>query len=156
MQYFDNYYRMCGFKRSSYVLVVRLNDFFNFEVEEDSKVFIDCYNKKNNLSSSIILLMEDICGLAQDLNISNRCHIYRKANRTTNYLAKKYICNTNSVILWSEFPINVINFVFEDYCENFLIVLLSQKRKKATMIKRIRKLFVKLTFCKSSFENVIF
>ena len=45
--------------------------------------------------------MEDIWGLAQDLNIFNCCHSYMEANRITDYLAKKGICNTNSVIWWT-------------------------------------------------------
>ena len=42
------------------VLATRLNGFFNLEIEGDSKVIIDYYNKKSSLPSSIILLMEDI------------------------------------------------------------------------------------------------
>ena len=45
------------------VLTARLNDFSNLEIEGDSKIIIDCYNKKSNLLSSINLLMEDIWGL---------------------------------------------------------------------------------------------
>ena len=41
---------------------------------------------------------ENTWKLSQDLNIYNCCHIYRKANRTTNCLAKKGICNTDSKI----------------------------------------------------------
>ena len=98
------------------VLAARLNGFFNLEIEGDSKVIIDCYKTKSSLPSSIILLIEDIWGLTQDLNILNCCHIYREANRITDCLAKKGICNTNSVIWWSEFPKDVRNFAFEDYC----------------------------------------
>ena len=42
------------------VLIAKNNAFLDLEIEGDSKVIIDCYNKKNNLPSSIILLMEDI------------------------------------------------------------------------------------------------
>ena len=98
------------------VLAARLNGFFNLKIERDYKVIIDFYNKKSSLPSSIILLMEDIWGLVQDLNIFNCCYIYRKANKTTDYLANKCICNTNSVIWWSKFPKDVRNFTFENYC----------------------------------------
>ena len=42
------------------VLTTTNNGFSNLEIEGDSKVIIDGYNKKSSLSSSIILLMEDI------------------------------------------------------------------------------------------------
>ena len=61
------------------VALISCNGFFNLEIEGDSKVIIDCYNKKSSLPSSIILLMEDIWGLAHNLNIFNCCHIYREA-----------------------------------------------------------------------------
>ena len=80
------------------VLIVRLNGFFNLVIEGDSKVIRDCYNKKNNLPSSIIFVMKDIYRLTHDLNILNCCHIYKKANKTVNCLAKKDIYNTNLVI----------------------------------------------------------
>ena len=79
------------------VLAARLNGFFNLEIKEDFKIIINYYNKKSTLSSLIILLMEDIWGLTQDLNILN-CHIYKEVNRTIDCLTKKGICNTNSVI----------------------------------------------------------
>ena len=63
------------------VLAAILNGFFNLKIEGDFKVIINCYNKKSSLSSSIILLIEDIWGLDQNLDIFNCCHIYRKANR---------------------------------------------------------------------------
>ena len=99
------------------VLTIRLNGFFNLEIEGDSKVIINCYKQKRSLPSLIILLTKDIWGLTQDLNILNCCHIYREADRIVDCLAKKGICNTNSVIWWSEFPKDVRNFTFEDYCE---------------------------------------
>ena len=77
------------------ILVAIYNSFTNLEIEGDSEVNIDCYKRKSNSPSSIILLMEDIWRLSQDLNIYNCCHIYREANRTTDCLAKKGIYNTN-------------------------------------------------------------
>ena len=42
------------------VLAAKNNGFLDLEIEKDSKVFITYYNKKYNLPSLIILLMEDI------------------------------------------------------------------------------------------------
>ena len=67
------------------------NGFLDLEIEGDSKVIIDCHNKKCNLRSSIILLMEDIWNLFQNLNIHKCSHIYREANRTADWFAKKGI-----------------------------------------------------------------
>ena len=53
----------------------------------------NCYNKKNNILNSIILLMEDIWKLSQDLNIYDYYHIYKEANRTINCLTQKGIYN---------------------------------------------------------------
>ena len=52
--------------------------FFNLEIEGDSKVTIDCYNKTSGLPSTIILLMENVWKLSQDLNLYNGCHIFRE------------------------------------------------------------------------------
>ena len=52
------------------VLTVAYNGFSNLEIEGDFKVIIDCYNKKSNLPSSIILLMEDIWRLLEILIFS--------------------------------------------------------------------------------------
>ena len=53
-------------------------------------MIVDCYNKRINISSTIILVIEDILKLSQGLNIYEcRCHIYREANRTVDYLTKK-------------------------------------------------------------------
>ena len=85
------------------------------KIEGDSKVIIDWYNISGS-PSSIIILIEDILRLSQDLNIYNCGHIYRKANRTTDCLAKKGIYNTIPNIWCSNFPKDVIKFGFEDYC----------------------------------------
>ena len=42
------------------VLAAKNNGFLNLEIEDDSKIVIDCYNKKINIPSSIMLLIEDI------------------------------------------------------------------------------------------------
>ena len=42
------------------ISVIKNNEFLNLEIEGDSKIIIDCNNKKNNIHSSIMLLMKDI------------------------------------------------------------------------------------------------
>ena len=42
--------------------------------------------------------------------------MHKEANRTTNYLVRKDICNIDYNILWSNFPPGVINLNFKDYC----------------------------------------
>ena len=77
--------------------------------------------------------MEDIWKLSRDLNIYRCCHIYREANRTTDCLAKKGICNTDSNIWWLDFPRYVRKFAFEDYCGpsfNRFCSLLSPQKKR--------------------------
>ena len=90
--------------RASYVRVLILLGFQSNFIEGYSRVIIDCYNKKSNLPSSIILLMEDIWRLSLNLNINKCSHICREANRTIDCLAKKVICNVDSNIWWSNFP----------------------------------------------------
>ena len=60
--------------------------------------------------------MGDVWRLSQNLNIFNCCHIYPEANRTTNCLAKKGSCNTNSNIWRWDFPRDIRKVAFEDYC----------------------------------------
>ena len=50
--------------------------FLNLEIDGDSKIVIDCYNKKINIPSSILLLMEDIWNLLHGLNIYVCRHVY--------------------------------------------------------------------------------
>ena len=64
-----------------------------------------------------MLLVEDIWKLSQNLNIYHYCHIYKKANKTTNCLTKKDIYMTNSNVLCSGFPNDVKKFAFEYYYE---------------------------------------
>ena len=75
------------------------NGFVNPKTESKSKILIDCYNKKSNIPSTIMLLMEDIWKLTHDLNIHNCHHIYRKTNRIAYCLAKKKICSIESIFL---------------------------------------------------------
>ena len=42
------------------ILVVKNNRFFNPLIKGDSRIAINCYNKKNNIPNSIMLLMQDI------------------------------------------------------------------------------------------------
>ena len=42
------------------ISVIKNNEFLNLEIEGDSKIIIDCNYKKNNIHSSIMLLMKDI------------------------------------------------------------------------------------------------
>ena len=42
------------------ISVIKNNEFLNLEIEGNSKIIIDCNNKKNNIHSSIMLLMKDI------------------------------------------------------------------------------------------------
>ena len=51
------------------ILAVKNNGFLNLEIESDSKIVVDSYNRKINIPVSIMLLMEDIWKLAKDLNI---------------------------------------------------------------------------------------
>ena len=66
------------------MLTTKNNEFVNLQIEGDSKIVIDCYNKKSNTPSSIMLLMEDILKLSQDLYIYDCHHISG---------SKKSICN---------------------------------------------------------------
>ena len=80
------------------ILVATYNGLLNLEIKGDSKVIIDCYNKKCSSPSSIMLHMEDIWRFSHNFNIYNCCHVYRKANRTIDCLVKKSIYMTNSNI----------------------------------------------------------
>ena len=74
------------------VLAVKNNGMLNLEIEEDSKMVIDNYNKKSNIPSFIMLLMENIWKITQDVNVFICHHIYKEANRITNcFIKKKYL-----------------------------------------------------------------
>ena len=66
--------------------------------------------------------MEDILKLSRDLNIYQCCHIYREANRRTDCLAKKGICNTDSNIWWLDFPRYVRKFALKIIVDHHFIV----------------------------------
>ena len=59
------------------VLAVTHNGFTSLEIEGDSKVIIDCYNKTSSPPSLITLLMQNIWRLSHDLNVYNCCHNYK-------------------------------------------------------------------------------
>ena len=50
-----------------YMPTSKNNGFVNPKTESKSKILIDCYNKKSNIPSTIMLLMEDIWKLTHDL-----------------------------------------------------------------------------------------
>ena len=50
---------------------------------------IDCYNKKINIPSSILLLMDDIWNLSQGLNIYVYRRVYKEGNKIAACLAKR-------------------------------------------------------------------
>ena len=55
------------------ILVAKSKGLLDLEVEGDSKIIVDCYIKKINIHSFILLLIDDIWNISQDLNI----YIYR-------------------------------------------------------------------------------
>ena len=59
-----------------YMLAVKRNGFLNLEIEDDSEIVIDCYNKKINIHNSILSLIEDIWNLRRGL-IYICYHVYR-------------------------------------------------------------------------------
>ena len=42
------------------MLIVNRKGFLNLDIEGDSKIMINYYNKKINITNSILLLMEDV------------------------------------------------------------------------------------------------
>ena len=95
------------------------NGFLNLEIENDSKIIVDSYNRKINIHVSIMLLMENIWKLAHDLDIYICRHVYKEENRTANCLAKKRISILESSVWWSNFLNDMVNVSFEDYCGYF-------------------------------------
>ena len=59
------------------ILVAKNNDFLSLEIEDDSKIVIEYFNKIIGIPCSIKILMEDIWKLFEDLNIYNCHHIFR-------------------------------------------------------------------------------
>ena len=100
------------------ILAAKNSGYSNLEIEGDSKIIIDSYNKSINIPNSIILLMEDTWKLSYDMNIYECKHVFREANRTVDCLANKGIGITYSKFWLSNFPKDVTNISFEDYCES--------------------------------------
>lgn len=73
------------------ILVAKSKGYSNLEMEGDSKVIIDCYNKRIAIPSSIMILKEDIWILSYGLNIYEYRHVYREANRTADCKLKKVL-----------------------------------------------------------------
>ena len=60
----------CITSRNIYILVVQNKKKLDLKIKNNSKIVIDCYNKKVNILNYIFfLLMDDIWNLPQDLNI---------------------------------------------------------------------------------------
>ena len=101
------------------ILAVKNIGFLNLDIEGNSKIVVDSHSRKIIIHVFIMLLMEDIWKLAQDLNIYICRHVYRKANGTTYCLAKKGIGILETSVWRSNFPKDLINASFEDYCGPF-------------------------------------
>ena len=89
------------------------NGFLRLEIEGDSKIVIDSYNKRISVPCLIKILIKNIWKLSHDLNIYNCYHVYKETNKTTDYLAKKIIDIIDSRNLCSNFLKDVINISFE-------------------------------------------
>ena len=97
------------------ILASKNNGFVSLEIEGDSKIVIDCFNKMISAPCSIRVLMEDIYNLSRDLNIHSCHHVYRESNRTVDCLAKKGIGILDSRNWLSNFPKDVTYNNFIDY-----------------------------------------
>ena len=53
------------------------------------------------------------------LNINLCRHVYKEGNRTVDCLAKKGLNSLGFNVLWSNFPKDVTNISFHDYCGFF-------------------------------------
>ena len=94
---------------------IRNNDFLNLKIEGDSKIVIDCYDKRTSVPCSIKILIEDIWKLSRDLNIYSCHHVYREANRTVDCRVKKGISIIDSKTWLSNFLKDIINISFKKY-----------------------------------------
>ena len=60
------------------ILAAKNNGFLSLEnIEGNSKIVIDCFNKRINVPCSIRVLIEDIWELSRDLNIHSCHHVFR-------------------------------------------------------------------------------
>ena len=99
------------------ILATKNNGFLSLEIEGDSNIVIDYFDKMISVPCSVRILMEDIWKLSDDLNIYSCHYVYREANRTIDCIAKKVIIGIiDSRISLSNFPKDVANINFEDYC----------------------------------------
>ena len=57
------------------ILAVNNNGFLSLEIEGDSKIIIDCFNKRISVSYSSRILMKNIWKLSEGLNIYNSHHV---------------------------------------------------------------------------------
>ena len=60
------------------ILATKNKGFLDLEIEGDSKIIMDCYNKKINPHSFIMLLMVDIWKLSLELNTYDCRHVIEK------------------------------------------------------------------------------
>ena len=72
------------------MLVALKKGFLNLEIEGNSKIVTNCYNKKTNIPNSIFLVMDDIWNSSHGLNIYV-CRHYKETNRITDCLTKKWL-----------------------------------------------------------------
>ena len=76
----------------------------NLEIAGDSKIVIVCHNKRINIPTFIMLLVEDILNLSQGLCIYDCQHGYREANTIVDCLAKKRNWYFRFFLLVVKFP----------------------------------------------------
>ena len=57
------------------ILAAKNNGFLSSEIKGDSKIVIDCCNKRISVPCSIKILMEDIWKLSWDLNMYSCNHV---------------------------------------------------------------------------------
>lgn len=71
------------------ILTAKNKGFLITEIEGDWKLVMNCYNKKNDIPSFILLLMEDISKLSPNLNIYVCWHVHGELNIIIDCLANK-------------------------------------------------------------------
>ena len=77
--------------------------------------------------------------LFQDLNIYDYGHIYRRVNRMTECLVKKYIYNIKLIIWWLNFSKNIMKFGFEDYYNSFVNPIYRYSASQSLFIEKKKK-----------------
>ena len=86
-----------------------------------------------------MLLMKDIWKLAHNLNIYIFRLAYRKVNGTIDCLAKKGIAILESSVWRSNFPKDLINVSFKDYCGPFSNRVCKISIMKSSFTKKKKK-----------------